>query len=125
MINPQNFDGQEECDSRERDLRELFERYREACEPPEPSANFMPAIWQKIEAAQTSSWLFGKMARGFVTAAVAVSCILALFLALPSPQNSAFENGSYVEVLAADHASENSLYFDPVHFSTVADQVKE
>ncbi|MGI8989870.1 MAG: hypothetical protein ACR2I2_09830 [Bryobacteraceae bacterium] len=111
----------EDCDPRERDLEQLFRRYREACEPLEPSVNFMPAIWQKIEARQANNWLFGKMARGFVTAALAVSCILALFLALPNSQNSAFENGSYVDVLAADHARESSLYFDSVRLSTVAD----
>ncbi len=120
-MNSENFGDREQSDSRERDLQELFGRYREACEPAEPSANFMPAIWQKIEARQANSWLFGKMARGFVTAALAVSSILALFLALPNSQSSAFENGSYVEILAAYHASENSLYFDAVHFSTVAD----
>lgn len=121
MINSETSGGWENCDSRERDLQELFRRYREACEPIEPSANFMPAIWRKIEARQANNWLFGKMARGFVTAALALSCILALFLALPNSQNSAFENGSYVEILAADHASDNALYFESVHLSTVAD----
>ena len=34
-------------------LDALFRAYREACPAPEPSANFMPNLWQRIEARQT------------------------------------------------------------------------
>ena len=102
---------------REQDLDRLFQQYRAACPDPEPSANFMPAVWGKIDARQSTHRLFGRLARGFVSIAMAVSCMLALFVFLPKGQTSAFDAGSYVEILAADHADDNALYFDAVHFS--------
>lgn len=106
---------------REQDLQVLFQQYREACPDPEASANFMPAIWRKIDARQSTNQLFGRLARGFVSVAMAVSCMLALFVFLPKGQNSAFDAGSYVEILAADHADDNPLYFDAVHLSPAMD----
>lgn len=108
---------------RDESLQELFRQYRDACPTPEPGPNFMPLVWRKIDARQANNSLFGRMARGFATAAFALSCILALFLALPGGQ-SAFETGTYVDVLAADHANENALYFDAVHLSPVRDTVE-
>ncbi len=37
---------------REAQLDALFQAYLEACPAPEPSANFMPQLWQRIEARQ-------------------------------------------------------------------------
>ncbi len=115
----------EQQSEREHILQGLFQQYREALPDTEPSPNFMPAIWQKIEARQSTSRLFGKVARGFVSAAMAVSCMLALFVFLPRGQNSAFEAGSYVEILAADHADDNALYFDAVHISPAFETVDQ
>ena len=89
-------------------LEALFRAYREACIPPEPGANFMPQLWQKIEARQTFSFFFGRVARGFVTAAVAATLGMAVYLA--SPRYPAIYTSTYVDVLAASHADTPDLY---------------
>ena len=80
-------------------LDALFRAYREACPDPEASANFMPHLWQRIEARQTYAFSLRRMAGGFVTAALALSLVLGVYMAMPhgsqgdSPQ-------SYIEALA-------------------------
>lgn len=99
----------------------LFQQYREACDVPELSANFMPALWQKIEIRQSSSWIFKKVSGWFVAASVAASVVLAvaLFSMPSSPANN--YAATYVDALAADHVAEYALYTEPVHVDKVAD----
>jgi len=101
-------------------LDTLFAAYRDACPDPEPSANFMPQLWQKIEAREQTSTIFGRLARNLVTAALALSVILGLAVSLSSM--AALPSESYVEVLAEDQARESLDYFEPVHIEPVADQ---
>jgi hypothetical protein len=100
--------------SDEERLDALFAAYRAACPEPEPGPNFMPQLWQRIEARQSFSFFFGRMASGFVTAAVAVTLAMAVYLYMPR-STTAFYSESYVEALAAGHAGENDLY-EPVRF---------
>jgi len=86
-------------------LDTLFRAYREACVTPEPSANFMPQLWQRIESRQTFSFFFGRVARGFVTAAVAATLAMAVYLSVP--RSSGSYSSSYVEVLAASHGADS------------------
>jgi len=80
-------------------LDALFRAYRDACPDPEASANFMPALWARIEARQTYLFSFRRMANAFVTAAVALSIALGVYLTIPrSTPGSAPE--TYVEALA-------------------------
>jgi hypothetical protein len=102
-------------------LDALFVAYRDACPDPEPSANFMPQLWQKIEARERTSTVFGRLTRNLVTAALALSVILGLAVSL-SHSSAALPSESYVEVLAEDQARESLDYFEPVHFEPVADQ---
>lgn len=109
-------------DSSER-LDRLFQEYHEACVAPDVSANFMPALWQKIEARQSTSWVFRKASRWFVAASAAATAVLAL-ASFITPSNSASPGvyaGTYVDVLAADHATEYTLYTEPVHVDKIAD----
>ena len=101
-------------------LDTLFAAYRDACPDPEPSANFMPQLWQKIEAREQTSTIFGRLARNLVTAALALSVVLGLAFSLLSM--AALPSESYVEVLAEDQARESLDYFEPVHIEPVADQ---
>ncbi len=39
-------------------LARLFAAYRDALGDPEPSPQFLPAIWQRIDAANPISWIF-------------------------------------------------------------------
>jgi hypothetical protein len=95
-------------DSQGERLNALFRAYGEACVPPEPSANFMPQLWQKIEARQKFSFFFGRVARGFVTAAVAASLAMAIYLAVP--RNASVYATTYFDVLAASRADNPDLY---------------
>ena len=61
-----------------RRLQSLLEAYRSACGVPDPSANFMPEIWRKIEARQAVTAFFNRLARGFVVTAFALSLILGI-----------------------------------------------
>jgi hypothetical protein len=83
-------------------LDALFRAYHVACEPREVSANFMPELWQKIEKVQSATFSFRRIAKGFVTAAAALSLALALVAFFPSRQTSPSpDHASYVEALAA------------------------
>jgi len=86
-------------------LDALFADYRAACPDPEPSANFMPMLWQKIEArrVETTS-IFRHMAQAWVMAAVALTLLIAVLL--PRLQKEpVYSATTYVEVL--DDANSN------------------
>lgn len=103
-------------------LDQLFLQYREACDVPDVSATFMPVLWQKIEARQSSSWVFKRVSGWFVAASAAASAMLAIALmSTPTPSGGSFYASSYVDALAADHATEYSLYTEPIHVDKVAD----
>jgi hypothetical protein len=85
-------------------LDQLFLAYREACPDPEPSVNFTPELWARIEAREVSTNLFGRMAKALVTAALAATVILGLMVATFSHNESQF-NGTYIEALRADRVS--------------------
>lgn len=95
--------SESEVDAR---LNDLFHAYRDACPDPEPSVNFMPVMWAKIEARQASSTVFNRMAKALVTAALGASVIMAILSSSYSqPANPAYE-GTYIQALAADHVSD-------------------
>ncbi|MCL5745652.1 MAG: hypothetical protein M1541_17295 [Acidobacteria bacterium] len=97
--------------SEEERLNRLFQAYREAFPEIEPSANFMPEVWQRIENRQSFTYAFRRLAGGFVTAAMALTLAMAVYLALPS-NNSAFYSQSYIETLADSHTLDNLETFD-------------
>lgn len=112
FMNPQN----PERDHRERELDSLLVQYRESCGSPEPSPNFMPNLWQKIEARQSKNLFFVRLARTFVAGTLAACGLLGLLLVLPGQQPSAFENSSYVEVIADADARESVPFVEPIRF---------
>ena len=106
----------------------LFGAYRQACEPRQVSANFMPVLWQKIERAQNARFSFQRISRGFVTAAAALSLALGVIAFLPSSQSAVSSGVSYVEALA-DHTealahNDGSEYIDFLH-QDILDDVEE
>jgi hypothetical protein len=80
-------------------LDALFRAYKQACTAPEPSANFMPELWRKIESRQSFTFSFRRMASAFVTAAVALSIALGVYTSVYG-SSSAYFAQSYIEVLA-------------------------
>ena len=92
--------------SQDAELNALFHAYRAACPEMEPSANFMPEIWRRIEERQRSLFFLGRWARALVTAAAVLSLGMAAYLYIPHGRNSVFSVESYVEALAAGHAQD-------------------
>jgi len=68
----------------DQNLDALLAAYRAACNGPEPSANFMPELWARIESRQSFTFSFRRMANAFATAAVALSLALGVYMAIPS-----------------------------------------
>lgn len=75
----------------------LMRAFREACPESEPGPNFMPQLWHKIEARQTYTFSFRRMANAFVTAAVAMTIAIGVYMTMSSPS---YYTQSYAEVLA-------------------------
>jgi len=103
-------------------LDELFRAYRTACEPNEISANFMPELWQKIDRVQSSTFSFRKIARGFVSAAAALSLVLATVAYFPSHDVSPVYNTTYVEALAA-HSDVDSADITRPDLSELSEEI--
>lgn len=104
-------------------LDALFRSYRSACPDPEPSTNFMPMLWQRIEARQSVSAVFTRLARNLTTAALALSIVLGLVASFSASRTTQLPSESYAEVLADEHYRNPSLdYYDPVRISPAAEQ---
>jgi hypothetical protein len=103
-------------EDRQRQLDGLFAKYRDACGSPDPSPNFMPMLWTKIEARQSKGLFFERVARTFVATTMAACGFLGVLILLPSQQPSAFFSGSYVEAIATANAHETAPYLEPVRF---------
>jgi anti-sigma-K factor RskA len=91
-------------------LSALWAEYRGAVPDPEPGSDFTPRLWQKIEArrAERTTWLFRRMAQICVMATLALTIVVSAIL-MPEPQNSElFYSGTYVDILAEDHANDYS-----------------
>jgi len=107
-MNAMRGDNEERLDS-------LFRAYRDACPTPEASANFMPALWGRIEARQNFTFSFRRMANGFVTAAVALTIALGVYMNLPgSSSNVSSYPQSYIEALAAANPLDTPDIVGPV-----------
>jgi hypothetical protein len=100
---------------RESRLDEMFRAYRDACPVPDVSANFMPALWARIEAREVSTNWFGHVAKALVTAALAASVILGMMISSTN-QSSAFFNATFVDALRADHVST----LEPLHLDRIS-----
>jgi hypothetical protein len=85
-------------------LNSLLHAYRQACPDPDPSVNFMPELWAKIETRHASTTIFNRMAKALVTAALGASVVLGLLSASYTPPPVSANDGSLLQVLANDHA---------------------
>ena len=97
----------------EEQLDAIFEAYRRSCPTPDPSSNFMPNLWSRIETRQRTTFSFRRMAQAFVTAAVALSIALGVYMAMPHPNVSSY---SYVEALDEASSSDTPDLVVPAHF---------
>lgn len=89
---PQHHSDDERLDA-------LFQAYRAACPDRDASANFMPELWRRVEARQTFTFSLRHMANGFVTAALALTVALGIYMALPARSTPTYPV-SYLQALA-------------------------
>ena len=94
-------------------LDALFREFASVCPDREPSANFMPKLWQQIEARQTYTFSFRRMANALVTAAVALSIALGVYMSIP--RSNSLTGQSYIEALADANALDAPDIVGPVH----------
>jgi hypothetical protein len=81
------------------ELENLLARYREALPDPEPSADFMPRLWGRIEARRSLTVQLRRLTRVFVAGAAAF-CLLMMGVSVLPRSNSIELKGSYIDVLA-------------------------
>jgi hypothetical protein len=105
---------------REAELTQLFAQYREALPDPEPTPGFLPELWRRIEARQTSTRDLRRLAQGFVTAAALVSMLIGIFLAQPQGRVSAFYTNTYLEILATDQAQDDPVVAEIVQVEPIS-----
>ena len=84
-------------------LDALWASYREASPDPDPSASFMPGLWQKIEARRTANLgMLKRIAQVCVGATIALTIVLGAVV-IPQLEKIPVYNATYVDVIAADH----------------------
>jgi len=104
-------------------LDALLKAYRDACPDREPGANFMPGVWQRIEARQRSAFSFLRMEQAFATAAAAVTLALGVYLYLPhnaSARAGAYQQ-NYLEALAEANSLDTPDIVGPVRLELTED----
>ena len=89
-------------------LDALWAEYREATPDPEPGPEFMPKLWQNIEARRVeTTTVFRRLAQICVMATVALALVISAVLIPHNNSNDeAFYSGTYVDVLAAEHSND-------------------
>ncbi|HEX4229833.1 MAG TPA: hypothetical protein VHZ07_14260 [Bryobacteraceae bacterium] len=93
-------------------LDRLFQLYGKCCPEVEPSANFMPVIWQRIEARRSFSLTFQRVARALATISVGLGLLLA-GLNMAGAKRGIIAP-TYADALAADHTVEKTYYTEAI-----------
>jgi hypothetical protein len=95
----------------ETQLDGLFAEYRSACPDPDGGVNFMPSLWQKIEARRNESVsVFRRLAQACVLATAALT--LAMVILIPRIQTEPVYTATYVDVLDAAHSLDSAQLMD-------------
>ena len=88
------------------EIRAIFASYREALSDIEPGANFMPQLWTRIDAQRNVTFSFGRLAKRFVSVAVASCLAMSILFLTPMHEMSPIYGATYLDALAADHPDE-------------------
>ncbi len=102
-------------------LNRLFEEYRGVCADRDGGANFMPGMWQKIEANRNSLVAWQWMGRRVLAGAAGLAVVLGLIWISPL-QSSVFYHSTYVEALDADQETDELASILPISFGDTADR---
>jgi hypothetical protein len=104
MSHREDFEPRETTD----ELAELFAAYRQSIPDPEASADFMPRLWERIEARQSFASGFKHFSQRIMTVAALASLVMGAFLAVPRHSTSPYYTHTYLELLAAGQGQENA-----------------
>jgi hypothetical protein len=85
--------------SNEHKLDELFVAYRESLPDREPSINFTPELWRRIDQRRKVSFGMTRFARGLVTGALALCFVMTAMTWTPSSKSNYVYTATYVDVL--------------------------
>jgi len=88
------------------ELRAMFASYREVLPDREPASDFMPQLWTKIDARRSVSFNFGRLAKGFVSVALASCLAMSVLFLTPATPKSPIYGTTYLDALAADHSDD-------------------
>jgi anti-sigma-K factor RskA len=101
----------------------LMESYRAACPDVEAGADFMPRLWQKIEA-RTGFWsIFQGFARTAMAACAALALLLLALNLVSMPPAAPIP--SYTDALMADHSAEKTYYAETIRRHVSTEQAPE
>ncbi len=96
--------------SNERKLDRLFERYARACPEVEPGANFMPGLWQRIDAKRGFSFKLAAYARVLAMTAASMCLAAGLFEISAYGPEKQLAAKNFVDILDDDDDSEALIY---------------
>jgi hypothetical protein len=116
MAEARSYHKEADMNNGDLELNKLFQAYRLSCPDVEPSSDFMPRIWAKIENTRSFPFVFQRFARTLVTVS-AGTCLLLAALNMVAHRASEPAQGayaSYTDVLAADTVVERTYYSDAV-----------
>jgi len=99
--------------NRDQRLDGLFDEYRRACPDPEPGANFMPTLWQRIEARRNPMRQWVTMSRRALVGALALCLVFGVVLGT-AISSSQFYQLTYIEALDENEAPEELAAMHPV-----------
>lgn len=102
----------------EQRLTSLLRAYHDSCAFQE-SADFLPRVWERIEARRANTALFRRVARIFATGTAALAILVATVVSV-SPAVSPDNDDTWVETLASDNVAQVTSYPVPVHFNDSA-----
>jgi anti-sigma-K factor RskA len=89
-------------------LDSLWAEYRQACPEPEPSANFTPRVWQRIEARRRTTSSLRHWVEACVMAALTLTLLIAAFL-IPRYQRQPLYQSTSADVLAEADSPDYTL----------------
>jgi hypothetical protein len=91
-------------------LDRLLREYRESVPDSEPSAWFMPRLWERIEKQQSVASSLNRLAPLYAMAAAVLCVVLGVALLALRPATSVAAERSYVEALADDESGDAPEY---------------
>jgi hypothetical protein len=88
------------------EINVLLAQYRGAISDPDPSADFMPKLWGRIEARRGFTLRIKKLTQLFLAGAAAMCLVMTGALVLPASHKPPMHS-TYVDILAEAHPAES------------------